>query len=721
MRVVNILEVIIPFTSYNNDEKAVELVDYLKNKSEILGLNEATLYYKFPALREFDEELLHPDFLIVSPNHGIIIIQKDEITSRLATEDFFDEIYEKTDSVYSILLSKLIKISNLRKKRTRNELKIPIYTIVYLPNYTDTISEVDEDNNFWTNNLNKIDQIISSLPTIAISPAEIGDIFSVIDGTRGMPRPNKREIKKEDEETKGGILSNLELQIAKFDKQQKVAALTIVDGPQRIRGMAGSGKTVVLAMKAALIHIENPEAKILYTFYTKSLYDQVNQLITRFYRMSEDHDPDWDKIHIQHAWGGKNLPGVYYNACISNNTNPLPLTDANVQAAKFKMKPFEFVCYDLLSRTKANLKPAYDYLLLDEGQDFPRTFYWLCRKLVKNDRLIWAYDELQNILNIEIQETMQLFNNEFGDEGINLEELAQHHPHQNNDIVLHKSYRNPREILLISHALGFGVYNDKMVQRLEDKDHWIDLGYDVQLGNCQEGEQTIIHRPEQNSPSIISNHYKMNEIITTYVADNFNEEVEWVTKSIINDIQKDKLLPEDVMVICLDDRNARRYFSMLSNILAKENIYVNNVLESYGGDTFILPNKTTLTSVYRAKGNEAAMVYIIGADSLINGRYDIVSRNKIFTAFTRAKAWIKFSGVGKHFDYIINEINVAKEKFPNLEFTYPGSEEIKTLRRELAKENEKKNRDLAALMDTLDGGGFDRETALKLLQGENEK
>ncbi|MEN3130500.1 hypothetical protein ABDI49_05330 [Bacillus cereus] len=299
------MEVIIPFTSYNNDEKAVELVDYLKNKSEILGLNEATLYYKFPALREFDEELLHPDFLIVSPNHGIIIIQKDEITSRLATEDFFDEIYEKTDSVYSILLSKLIKISNLRKKRTRNELKIPIYTIVYLPNYTDKISEVDEDNNFWTNNLNKIDQIISSLPTIAISPAEIGDIFSVIDGTRGMPRPNKREIKKEDEETKGGILSNLELQIAKFDKQQKVAALTIVDGPQRIRGMAGSGKTVVLAMKAALIHIENPEAKILYTFYTKSLYDQVKQLITRFYRMSEDHDPDWDKNSYSTRLGWK--------------------------------------------------------------------------------------------------------------------------------------------------------------------------------------------------------------------------------------------------------------------------------------------------------------------------------------------------------------------------------------------------------------------------------
>ena len=76
--------------------------------------------------------------------------------------------------------------------------------------------------------------------------------------------------------------------------------------------MAGSGKTVVLAMKAAQLHINNPEEKILYTFYTKSLYDQVKRLITRFYRMTQDHDPNWENLHILHAWGGINQPGVYY-------------------------------------------------------------------------------------------------------------------------------------------------------------------------------------------------------------------------------------------------------------------------------------------------------------------------------------------------------------------------------------------------------------------------
>ena len=74
--------------------------------------------------------------------------------------------------------------------------------------------------------------------------------------------------------SEGYILSTLEKQIATFDYKQKLAALTIVDGPQRIRGMAGSGKTVVLAMKAAQLHINNPEEKnslyILYKIFIRS-------------------------------------------------------------------------------------------------------------------------------------------------------------------------------------------------------------------------------------------------------------------------------------------------------------------------------------------------------------------------------------------------------------------------------------------------------------------
>jgi superfamily I DNA and RNA helicase len=113
------------------------------------------------------------------------------------------------------------------------------------------------------NILNAIDTVISSVKSEPIPDEVLTDIYSVIDGTRCMPRPVKRDISEGDERTKGAILSKLDLQIAKFNRKQKIAALTIVDGPQRIGGMACSGKTIILAMKVAMIHMENPDAKII--------------------------------------------------------------------------------------------------------------------------------------------------------------------------------------------------------------------------------------------------------------------------------------------------------------------------------------------------------------------------------------------------------------------------------------------------------------------------
>ena len=45
--------------------------------------------------------------------------------------------------------------------------------------------------------------------------------------------------------------------IAQFDYDQMAASLTITDKSERIRGLAGSGKTVLLAMKAARLHIRS--------------------------------------------------------------------------------------------------------------------------------------------------------------------------------------------------------------------------------------------------------------------------------------------------------------------------------------------------------------------------------------------------------------------------------------------------------------------------------
>ena len=95
----------------------------------------------------------------------------------------------------------------------------------------------------------------------------------------------------------------------------------------------------------------------------------------------------------------------------------------------------------------------------------------------------------------------------------------------NHDIVLYKCYRNPREILVCAHALGFGIYSDTMVQTLENKDHWEDLGYEVEKGDFRIGSEIVVSRPEANSPLAISRRQPTTEIIKTYIARDIDQEV----------------------------------------------------------------------------------------------------------------------------------------------------------------------------------------------------
>jgi superfamily I DNA and RNA helicase len=60
---------------------------------------------------------------------------------------------------------------------------------------------------------------------------------------------SKREISKPD--SRGAKLKKLEDSIATLDNRQNRVVIEMVDGVQRIRGLAGSGKTIVLALKAA--------------------------------------------------------------------------------------------------------------------------------------------------------------------------------------------------------------------------------------------------------------------------------------------------------------------------------------------------------------------------------------------------------------------------------------------------------------------------------------
>ena len=642
----------------DGDPAAQQVVEYLEENQIELGLSDGVLYYGYPRYRDADGDLVAAKILVASPKHGVLVV--GTYNSTHAGGDL-SAVDTETDDLFGRLYGVLLGCRRLRKGK--RDLSFWMDEVIYAPQL-ETAIDVEMTVN--------VIKGTGELPALLRQNKRefdrdvFDEIVAVIDGSSAIPRPKKRDISGVSETSKGAQVSRLEVELATFDNRQREASLTEIDGPQRIRGLAGSGKTIVLSKKAALAHLDFPDAVIGYTFYTKSLYQQIRRLITRFYRSEHDTDPNWKKLQVLHAWGGRD-PGIYSETCRLHGVRSLTYSEA---ARLSPRDPFGYACNALLS-SGVKLQPIFDYLFIDEGQDYPAPFIQLCTWLAKDVKLVYAYDELQTIFQTRAPGAGDIWgvdaagkpNNEF-----------------QKDIVLYKCYRNPLEILVCAHALGFGIYGE-IVQMLEDADHWRDVGYEVEEGNFLAGTEVVIRRPEKNSLLNISQQNDINEIVRANAFDSFQQEIVSVVSSIVSDISEG-LRPDDILVVAVDDRNAQVYLAEIARGLAKENIACNNIHAAMGMVDFQKDGLVTLTTVHKAKGNEAFVVYVVGVDAVFNPPTKR-SRNMIFTAMTRAKGWVRVSGVGAEAHECVKEIEEAKKNSPYIRFTYPGPERMELIRRDL--------------------------------------
>lgn len=656
------------------DPAAKTLVTFLQAHGAGLGLKDATITYRFPIYRE-DDRVVTADVLVMSPNHGVLAFGVTS-TSKGNILEVLKKTDDRLDQVVSHLFSRTVRYKSLRQ--SRKELAFPLEAAIYAPFLEEAqVARVDDDLSVpLLRSESQVRQFFARHTLDEPIAQEILDeLSSVVEGSKALPRPKERNLDQRLQDSKAAQVAQLEAEINRFDRDQKAGYQGVLTGFQRIRGLAGSGKTVVLAMKAAITHIVEPEARIAFTFHTKSLYQHVRRLITRFYRQFDDRDPNWDKLTILHAWGGRSIPGIYSTACAAHGIRPLTYDQAQMLSSK---PAFEFVCEDLLSKVK--VQPIFDFVFVDEGQDFPASFLRLALALGKEQRMVLAYDELQTIFQPEAPSISDTFGvDDSGEPVVRLEE----------DIVLHKCYRNPLEVLVCAHAMGFGIYGKKIVQMLENRDHWTDLGYRVENEELRAGDLTRIRRLKENSPSSISRFNTPEEIIRCDTYANFSDEVAAVVEGIRHNIQQDGLEPDDILVISADDRHARQYLEDIAKRLSRAKINVNNVHEdSYSIRDFSESGAVTLSTIHKAKGNEAYMVYVVGIDALFGT--SVRARNMIFTAMTRSKAWLRLSGIGAQASEFAAELSKAKSELPFLKFVYPSESDIRTMKRDLQESPEQK-------------------------------
>lgn len=480
----------------------------------------------------------------------------------------------------------------------------------------------------------------------------------------------------------GDAIRELDKQIALFDYEQEKVAIPIAPGPQRIRGLAGTGKTVLLAMKAANIHKHYPDKNILFTFNTQSLYNQAKALISKFYRYHTDIDPDWDKIHIRHGWGGRGRPGVYYDLASRQGVAPINLNTAKRINPR---SPFQAVCQKAL---QLDIEPVYDYILVDEAQDFPKEFLQLLYRLSKAPHCVyWAYDELQSLFATEMPKPEDLFGvDKKGKPLVSLE--GEDYPGGiEKDLVLKQSYRCPPQVLMLAHAIGLGLYsNQGCVQIIQSTESWNAIGYEIKKGELKKDSPVEIHRPSENSPNRISEIYKGEQsLIQVEVFTERNQELEWIANSIQKDVQEQNVAPENIVVISLDAFEAKNYMAQLQYLLVTHGI--DSVIPGYIDDTavFAEQGKVTLSTVFRAKGNEAPVVYILSFESLYGYVDPIGNRNKAFTSISRAKAFVRITGVGGLMEDAKNEITRITDDYPYFRFNFPDPDAVKNLEAQTGK------------------------------------
>jgi superfamily I DNA/RNA helicase len=167
-----------------------------------------------------------------------------------------------------------------------------------------------------------------------------------------------------------------------MDREQECLAKSLGDGHRLVRGVAGSGKTIVLMCRARHLYELHPDWRILVLCFNRVLAEHLSRTIGADDRL---------QVLTFHAWCSRELRRANV---------PMPPAPERGQAWHEYWEQVPTLLLDAYATGQARAG-TYQAIVVDEGQDFANEWYRVILKALDpaSNSLFVAVDSSQNIYN----------------------------------------------------------------------------------------------------------------------------------------------------------------------------------------------------------------------------------------------------------------------------------------------------------------------------------
>ncbi|HGA0700391.1 TPA: DEAD/DEAH box helicase [Bacillus cereus] len=404
-------------------------------------------------------------------------------------------------------------------------------------------------------------------------------------------------VEKIGERPPESILEKVKKNIILFDGDQTrfIFDENYQDDVIKIQGLAGTGKTELLLHRLKEIYVSQKDLKVAFTCQSKTLANILKERVTEFFNfMKVEEQIEWGKrLWVMHAWGSATdrfNVGVYGMIC---RKFQLPFFNSGDGS-------FAWACKKTLQYIEEHnieMAPLFDYMLIDEGQDFTEEFFKLC-SLVTRHRVFIAGDIFQDIFGIQKVESQ---------------------PHY----LLNKCYRTDPRTLMFAHGLGLALFENPSLRFLKDRE-WEACGYNY----TKSQEDYILRRePVNRFEDISAEHMPTSIEITPYD--------EYSVESIIQKIRDlkdsyDDLEAEDIVIIFPNQWVNYKKLDEIEVLIYKEFKWKSNVLHNTKS---ISKGKINIANKNNIKGLEFPFVICVVDYEVTR---DLKNRNTLYMSLTRS-------------------------------------------------------------------------------------